>query len=783
MDFHTQQKKRPPMKLLTTGILLSLKAVLLSALLVAAPIYAADYTTTLTLTPASSPIARQLVFHWSTDKLSGSVGPTDLTSLSMQILSDSGQIYYDQIVSQGVIRPLPGAARVASDITWDFNIDTMTLWQLRNVGDAAVVSASGIRYQIQDNAALPVDSVVAISAFGSGAIPSASGILLSQSSTRDEMYANSVTYKRPAYEQGNFHGSYYGGQDDESSPVVLSAAQADQAVLGAPDGSFLSLPGLGPNGDSARITVGFPELFEAGDQLVVTEIGASGETAYLFVGAGEPGASLGNAQLSITRGANEDIIRTLHGSSFPSLYNVNIHGTSLGGNSQGFDLDSMAIISQYPGPDPVLPDNVAVQPSCCVTLAFIAALTHGWQFVPDEDMTITSLGWSDPEQDGMAHTHDVGLFHVNTAQPIVRTEIDGGNRLLNGYRYVDITPVQLTAGETYIIGGFDPGGPSGGDRYSLAPLAETSISEAIEVLGYVSASGAAGLAKPTSAPSPAPAGQARWPVNFEFNDSQARITGNWQGGKLSDPHGLGTTSVLSDGSNGTAIFTYDNNHVTTGGDSGAWTFTTVASADGNVALDWMWSGFHAYHNVYANLHIRVLREGVPISDEFAVDAHTLNCCASPSNGFNYEGTSNLTVQAGDQIVFTLGGSNYDTNSALEGTLTIELGTFNPGPVLDNPIADQLDLLEDDPSRQIDVSQTFSAPGAISLSISNSAPGVVSATLVNEIITLTPVANQSGDAVITVTATSGGVQVADEFDVSIAAVMMRRYWSTPLVREV
>ena len=51
------------------------------------------------------------------------------------------------------------------------------------------------------------------------------------------------------------------------------------------------------------------------------------------------------------------------------------------------------------------------------------------------------------------------------------------------------------------------------------------------------------------------------------------------------------------------------------------------------------------------------------------------CCTTPSNGFDYTGTTNFTVQTGDKYGFVLRGSNGDSNDLLRGELTI--GTVVP----------------------------------------------------------------------------------------------------------
>ena len=48
------------------------------------------------------------------------------------------------------------------------------------------------------------------------------------------------------------------------------------------------------------------------------------------------------------------------------------------------------------------------------------------------------------------------------------------------------------------------------------------------------------------------------------------------------------------------------------------------------------------------------------------------CCTPPSGGFSYSGTTFLDVEAGDVYGFAMTGSNGDSNSTLQGTLTVNV---------------------------------------------------------------------------------------------------------------
>ncbi len=72
----------------------------------------------------------------------------------------------------------------------------------------------------------------------------------------------------------------------------------------------------------------------------------------------------------------------------------------------------------------------------------------------------------------------------------------------------------------------------------------------------------------------------------------------------------------------------------------------------------------------------------------------ISCCTTPSNGFDYSGTTNLTLQVGDEFGFIVSGGNGDSNSFLQGDLQVGLqgvvnGSFeDPVVALSGPQAYQ-----------------------------------------------------------------------------------------------
>lgn len=101
-----------------------------------------------------------------------------------------------------------------------------------------------------------------------------------------------------------------------------------------------------------------------------------------------------------------------------------------------------------------------------------------------------------------------------------------------------------------------------------------------------------------------------------------------------------------------------------------WQFSATASSSGTVTLPWSYSGFHAYFNVKVFLNAYVRHSDGSETVVPLVNDSAAQCCTAPSSGFNYSGTTTLSLQAGDTYGFRFGGSNYDSNNVLQGTLKV-----------------------------------------------------------------------------------------------------------------
>jgi hypothetical protein len=85
----------------------------------------------------------------------------------------------------------------------------------------------------------------------------------------------------------------------------------------------------------------------------------------------------------------------------------------------------------------------------------VVGATIGWSFTPAVDLTVTQLGVFDVDGDGLARAHGVGLW-TSGGSFVVATGVPAGVAapLTGGARFVDIAPVTLSAGTSYVIGAY-----------------------------------------------------------------------------------------------------------------------------------------------------------------------------------------------------------------------------------------------------------------------------------------------------------------------------------------
>jgi hypothetical protein len=87
--------------------------------------------------------------------------------------------------------------------------------------------------------------------------------------------------------------------------------------------------------------------------------------------------------------------------------------------------------------------------------SYLITQSAGFVFTPTSDLVVSALGFFDYLGDGLEENHEIGIFNA-TGNLLVYTVVPAGNavRLDDDFRYVDISPLTLEAGETYTIAAF-----------------------------------------------------------------------------------------------------------------------------------------------------------------------------------------------------------------------------------------------------------------------------------------------------------------------------------------
>jgi hypothetical protein len=90
----------------------------------------------------------------------------------------------------------------------------------------------------------------------------------------------------------------------------------------------------------------------------------------------------------------------------------------------------------------------------------------GWEFTVDTTIEVTELGWFDWQNDGLATSHQIGIWNTagQTLLGSVTVSAGASATLADGFRYQALgSSIFLVTGQTYRIAGFDPG--TGGDAH------------------------------------------------------------------------------------------------------------------------------------------------------------------------------------------------------------------------------------------------------------------------------------------------------------------------------
>ena len=106
-----------------------------------------------------------------------------------------------------------------------------------------------------------------------------------------------------------------------------------------------------------------------------------------------------------------------------------------------------------------------------------SSFTMGVQFETNQIIFIDSLGVLDVFENGLDEAHEVGLWDAS-GNPLAFATVQAGtgSALQDGFRFESITPVELAAGETFIVAAYYGQELISGDKlFDTTPTADPAI--------------------------------------------------------------------------------------------------------------------------------------------------------------------------------------------------------------------------------------------------------------------------------------------------------------------
>jgi len=87
------------------------------------------------------------------------------------------------------------------------------------------------------------------------------------------------------------------------------------------------------------------------------------------------------------------------------------------------------------------------------TLNLSGTFIYGWEFDVFSDTTVSQLGYFDFENNGLAESHDIGIWNsVGDLLTSATIAAGTGAPLIDGFRYTDIFDITLSSGTGYVVG-------------------------------------------------------------------------------------------------------------------------------------------------------------------------------------------------------------------------------------------------------------------------------------------------------------------------------------------
>jgi len=144
------------------------------------------------------------------------------------------------------------------------------------------------------------------------------------------------------------------------------------------------------------------------------------------------------------------------------------------------------------------------------------------------------------------------------------------------------------------------------------------------------------------------------------------FVGAWAAANWSDSGITGGTTTITGTADSLAL-SYNVNLDTRGGVSRRTAiFQVDVSTSGTVAFDWEYTGYHAFFRPFAELTARSGNaSNVLVNNE------------STRSSFSFTGSTSIAVTQGQPLTFEMGGSNFDRDTRLRGTVTITNFRFTP----------------------------------------------------------------------------------------------------------
>jgi len=127
-------------------------------------------------------------------------------------------------------------------------------------------------------------------------------------------------------------------------------------------------------------------------------------------------------------------------------------------------------------------------------------MTVGWSFTANSSITVTGLGFFDVGSNGLANSIQVGLFDSNGVLLASTTLPAGGCALISGFCFASIAPLNLTAGNTYVLGGVL--GSISGSETSFFNVSSFTTAAEISYGGPLASGPTSGFAFPKANPVP-----------------------------------------------------------------------------------------------------------------------------------------------------------------------------------------------------------------------------------------------------------------------------------------